>query len=188
MRKTISIAAIAGLIATVVGGLILSLMPTSINLLRGAGSWLWDSMLWVWAILGSSHTIPGWAILTIGLLALVGLVALGILLIASLQRDTEQTYRNYTEDMLDGLRWRWEWTGNKIDRLWCFCPSCDAQLVYSEAISSTLFICERCPSDGSLNRTGKRGRVVATIEGGDRQYAVAAAEREIIRRIRIGER
>ena len=188
MKNKIVAAAIGGLIATVVGSLIVADLPKPTDLIGDVRSWIWDGGSWIADALGSSHSIPGWAILVLVLLALVGLIALSILLVTSLQDDAHPTYRDYTEDMLDGVRWRWRWVGNKIYNLWCFCPICDAQLVYSEAISSTRLICERCPSDGSLTQIGKRGRVVATIEGGDKDYAIAAAEREVSRRIRTGER
>ena len=99
----------------------------------------------------------------------------------------EPTFLTYTEDMVDGVRWRWRWRGNQIDGLWCFCPVCDAQLVHSEEFSEISFICERCPSDGTFFPHGSRGRVVGTVMGGDMNYAVTAVKREILRRIRTGE-
>lgn len=188
MRNKIVVAAVGGLIATVVGGWFLSGIPKPTDVIWDVGSWIWDGGSWIADMLRSSHSIPGWAILAMVLLALVGLITLSIMLVASLQNDVEPTNRDYTEDMLDGARWRWRWVGKRIDNLWCYCPNCDAQLVYNEGISATRFICERCPADGSLTWDGMRGRVVSTIEGGDRHYAVAAAEREFLRRIRTGER
>ena len=101
----------------------------------------------------------------------------------------EPAYRNYTEDMLYGAKWRWSWAGGQILELWCFCPCCDAQLIYREDRfpAKTDFICERCPPDGSDHLYQSHGRVVATVEGGNRYYAVSAAEREIRRRIRTSK-
>ena len=194
MKKGIVVAAAGGLIATVVGGLLLSVVLNSNSLLAKVGAWAWSSVSWIWATLLSSHSMPGWAILVVGLLALFGLIIIGILLKETFQGTEEprgakeSLFRNYTEDVLDGVRWRWRWVGNRIADLWCFCPICDAQLVYNDGFNGTHFICERCPSDGTLNPTGCRGRIVTTVRGGDRHYAVAAAEREIDRRIRTGER
>ena len=189
MRKGIVVTSVGGLIATVVGGLILSGILRSSGQFANVGKSAWSGVSWIWAALVSSHPMPGWAILVVGLLALFGVIIIGILLKDFLLKgNKEPPFRNYTEDMLDGVRWRWRWIGNRIDNLWCYCPSCDAQLVHSEGFSETSFICERCPSDGTLNLAGFRGRVVATVRGGDRRYAVAAAEREIVRRIRTGER
>ena len=187
MRKIIVVTAVGGLIATVGGGLILSFLPKSSDLFAQVGTWAWSSVYGIWSMLGSSHSIPGWAILAAGLLALVGLITVGISTKESLQGSEQHPYRDYTEVLLDGVRWRWRWKGNTIQNLWCYCPRCDAQLVYNEGFAETRFICERCPSDGSLPPTGPRGRVVLTVPGGDRRYAVAAAEREIRRRIRTGE-
>ena len=183
-----------GIIATVVGGLILSAIPKVRGFLAEAMSWIWAGVTWVWAALISHYSMPGWAFLIIGLFALGGLLLLCVIFLSQMKPDNEPAYRSYTEDMLYGAKWRWSWTGSKISNLWCFCPSCDAQLIYRESYGSTDFICERCPPDESdrLYRSygldQSHGRVIATVEGGDRYYAVSAAEREILRRIRTGEK
>ena len=189
--KNIIVAAAGG---TFVGGLLLDVVLNSSSLLAKVGSWAWSSVSWVWATLLSSHSMPGWVILVVGSLALFGLIIIGLLLKERLQGTEEphgvkdSRFRNYTEDVLDGVRWRWRWRGNRIADLFCFCLTCDAELVYDDGIYETHLICERCPSDGTLNPTGSRGRIVTTVRGGGRGYAVDSAEREINRRIRTGER
>ena len=194
-----------GIIVTVVGGLILSAIPQFRGFLVEAISWAWAGVTWVWIALISNYSIPGWAFLIIGFFALVGLAKICVVL----WPENEQAYRNYTEDMLYGAKWRWSWNGDEISNLWCFCPNCDAQLIPREGYGSTDFICERCPSDepnrqvvppfissrawerrpsdGADRHYGSQGRVISTIEGGDRFYAVDAVKREILRRIRTGE-
>ena len=174
-----------GIIVTVGGGLILSAIPQSRGFLVEAMSWAWAGVSWIWAALISHYSIPGWVFLIVGLFALVGLVGLCVVL----RPQNEPAYRSYTEDMLYGAKWRWSWTGSHISNLWCFCPDCDAQLVPSGHYSiseKTDFICERCPPDGADHFPRPQGRVVATVEG-DKHYAVGAAEREILRRIRTRE-
>ena len=151
----------------------------------------WSGVVWFWTALLSYYSLPGWVFLIIGLFAFVGL-AIGIAFLYNfLKPQKELEYRNYTEDMLQGAKWRWSWNGNKISNLWCFCPSCDAQLVYSEGYddmaSKTDFICERCSSSETGNYYGPHNRVVTTVRGGDKDYALAATKREILRRIRTGE-
>ena len=172
-----------GIIVTVVGGLILSAIPQSRGFLVEVMSWAWAVVSWIWAALISHYSMPGWVFLIVGLFALVGLVQLCVVL------WPEPAYRNYTEDMLYGAKWRWSWAGGQILELWCFCPCCDAQLIYREDRfpAKTDFICERCPPDGSDHLYQSHGRVVATVEGGNRYYAVSAAEREIRRRIRTSK-
>ena len=132
-----------GIIVTVVGGLILSAIPQFRGFLVEAISWAWAGVTWVWIALISNYSIPGWAFLIIGFFALVGLAKICVVL----WPENEQAYRNYTEDMLYGAKWRWSWNGDEISNLWCFCPNCDAQLIPREGYGSTDFICERCPSD-----------------------------------------
>ena len=191
MRSRLVPTVIGGLIATIVGGLAVAVILRSSDLLANIASLAWGVVIWILDTLASSHSVPGWAILVMVALALFGLIVVGILLIRSHRSERAPPYSDYTEDMLDGAKWRWIWTGNRIGNLWCFCPSCDAQLVcrvgHQGTDFITDFICEHCPSDGSLNRTRSRGRVVATLHG-DSEYAVAATEREILRRIRTRER
>ena len=187
MQKKILIAA-AG---TVVGGFILADLLRLNGLFAKVVSGIWSGVSWLWGMLQSSHSMPGWVILVLGLLALFGPTIIGLLLKELLHGKKETAgpaFQNYTEDILDYMRWRWSWVGNRITDLWCFCPICDSQLVSSEGFSGTRFICERCPADGSILLAGDRGRIVGTVMGGDRYYAVGATEREILRRIRTGQR
>ena len=176
-----------GIIATVVGGLILSAIPQFRGFLVEAMSWTWAGITWVWIALVSHYSIPGWAFLIVGLFALVGFVLPCIIFLSWIKPENELAYRNYTQDMLYGTKWRWSWIGSEISNLWCFCPSCDAQLVYSEVYAKTDFICERCSPAGADRYFRLQGRVVATVEGGGKDYALSAVKREILRRIRIGE-
>ena len=185
MQKRILIAA-AG---TVVGGLILAGILRLNGLFAKVVSGVWSGVSWLWGMLQSSHSMPGWVILVLGLLALFGLTIIGLLLKELLHGKKETagpTFQKYTEDMLDAVRWRWRWVDNRITNLSCFCPICDAQLVPERDFTGTRFICERCPADGTGFPHVSRGRVVTEVMG-DVQYAVAAAEREIHRRIRTGQ-
>lgn len=190
MRKTIVVTAISGLIATVVGGLILASILESGNPFTRVWSWVWNSVSWAWSMLHSSHLIPGWAILLVSLPALLGLIimaAFGISVSVSPKDCEVNPHHSYIEDMIDGVMWRWQWINSQIANILCFCPACDAQLIYNYAFGETNLICERCDSDGSLGRDVSRGRVVATVRG-SMHYVVSATEREIFRRMRTGER
>ena len=182
------------IVATAVGTILAGLTLQLSGLLPKVVSWVWGVASWIVGTLVSSHGIPGWAILTLGLLALFGVITLSMMVIEALRDGQEQPIKeqpffiNYTEDEIDGVIWRWKWADGSIADLWCFCPTCDAQLVYAEAFVETSFICERCPTRGRRPRSGGRGRVVTSIEGGDHQYLVDAAGREILRRVRVKAR
>ena len=149
--------------------------------------WVWSGLSWIWDLLYSSHPVPGGVILVLSLLALFGLVKVLFQGEKKEQQVAGPAFQNYTEASFDGVRWRWGWRGNQVDNLWCFCPICDAQLVfYEEGYGETDFICEHCPSNRTLGSFGSLGRVVTTVSGGNRYYAVERAKREIFRRIRAG--
>lgn len=187
MRRIVVLTAAGGLIATVVGGVILDVIPRLGEVLAKVLSGASSGISWVWTTLGSSYSMPGWALVVVGVLALIGLISVGILVSRPILRRQEHPHRGYIEDEVDGVVWRWRWSGNRIYSLWCYCPRCDAQLVYNDDIAQTQFICERCPSDGSLTDCGSRGRILLTVEGGNKDYAVSATQREIRRRIRTGQ-
>jgi len=118
-------------------------------------------------------------LLIISLLALFAIVVIFLII----KENKSPEFKAYTEDFLFGAKWHWAWAGNTITNLWCYCPSCDATLVYDDsscrkryADSKTDFICENC-----------RSKVVASIAGGNKNYAIGAVKREIDRRIRTGD-
>ena len=179
--------------APVVAGLIVAGILRLGGVLGKVVLWVWSGLSWIWDLLYSSHPVPGGVILVLSLLALFGLAVVVLRPMRFPQPQGEEQAAgpdllNYTEAYFDGAKWRWGWRGNQIYNLWCFCPVCDAQLVPDGGYTETNFICERCPSDGTLDSFRGRGRVVSTISGGDRYYAVEAAEREVLRRIRTGQR
>ena len=177
----------AAIAVAVVAGLIVDGILRSGGVLAKVLLWVWSGLSWIWDLLYSSHPVPGGVILVLSFLALFGLVKVLFQGEKKEQHVAGPALQNYTEDSFDGVRWRWGWRGNQVDNLWCFCSRCDAQLVFREGYGKTEFICERCPSDGTLDSFGSLGRVVTTVMGGDRQYAFARAKREIDRRIRSGQ-
>ena len=175
-----------GIVATVVGGLILTAILTLRSFFVEALLWGWAGVIWVWGALISHYSLPVWLLLIVGFLAFVGVVRLFAPYFVIQNRD-KPSFLNYTQDMLYGARWRWSWTGTSISNLWCFCPTCDAQLVpFKGLLNETHLVCERCPPEQSGPHFGSFGRVVTTRPG-DRDYLVGAVEREILRRIRTNE-
>lgn len=116
-----------------------------------------------------------------------GVISLGVRFKDALRGTEEHEFLTYTEDMVDGVKWRWNWAGKKIVRFRAFCPVCDATLVYVREFGELLLVCERCLSDGTHAPYGERGKVVATSGLTYPEDVKDAAGREIDRRIRTGE-
>lgn len=170
-----------GAIASVISGIILLTVPILRGYVVSFLSWFWSGVVWCWEALTASYALPGWAWLAIFILALVG--SINIYLTLKVEPEEPQ-FKSYIEDLIHGAKWRWSWVGNQVSNVWCFCPRCDATLVYDDSscrslysdVNKTDFICENC------------GRsVVASITGGDMDYATSAIRREIDRRLRTGE-
>jgi hypothetical protein len=168
-----------GVIITAVGGLVLSATAPMRESVLGALKWLWSGVIWVWGVLSADYSLPGWVLLIIGILALVGIVKIYL----AFRPLNDPKYKSYTQDSLYGANWRWSWASNNISNLWCFCPHCDAEVIYDDSFCSritsnickTYFICEKCGN-----------KDVASIDG-NLKYALEAVKREIRRRIRTNE-
>lgn len=167
-------------IAAVIAGIILLAVPVLRGYVASFFNWSWSGIKWCWGALFATYSLPGWAWIFILFLALFGVINIYFFLRGEKEKPE---YKAYVEDFIYGAKWRWHWVGNRISDLWCFCPSCDATLVYNDSYcrglysdSKTDFMCENCGN-----------KVVATVKGGNKDYATGAAEREIDRRIRTGE-
>ena len=168
-------------IASVIAGVILLVVPVLRGYVVSFLSWIWSGIIWGWEALIDSYSLPGWAWLLILILALIGLANIYLSIKGKPQ---ESEFKLYIEDFIHGAKWRWSWSGNRISNAWCFCPRCDATLVYDDSscrsfysnIRKTDFICENCSRS-----------VITSIIGGDKDYVIGAIEREIGRRVRTGE-
>ena len=196
--RTLTISVVGSMVAAA----IIWLLFTTGLLLKG-GAWAWHAFSWSWENLLASYSIPGWAILLALLLVLPCLVLVKNRLgntIRSSPSAPGASYLNYTEDIVDGVKWRWKWNVTRgiaeVSDLWCFCNHCDAQLrFFNDSYRdprSTHLICERCPANGVLSdrsvlvlREG-RGRVVSTVPGDDSEVRDATL-REVLRRVRTQE-
>ena len=173
-----------GIIASVVGGALLSLLldPVRTTLAAAAG-WIASACIWVVSALQSDYSIPGWLLGSMIFLSLLSVVQLTRFLLSLRTKRPEDLYR---EDHLFGVVWRWSWLHGEPTALWCFCPDCDTELVYQEHVQGdglmrrdtrpdhTLLICERCGVERSkLN--------------GLKHYAMGTVQREIRRKLRSGE-
>ena len=170
-----------GVVATVVGGIALAILGELWPPVKTVISWLWEKAQAFAGLFGETFSVPGWALTILGLLALVTVMRA----IVGLRTNPSAPHISYIEDILFGAKWRWSWSGGDISSLWCFCPVCDAELVYDDSSThraysrgepQTLFICEHC-SRSTMGR----------VEGGDKDYALGAVRREIRRRVRTGQ-
>jgi hypothetical protein len=171
-----------GVIGTVLGGIALAALGELWPPFKGALSWLWETVVAFFSLLGASYATPGWVLAALGLLALVTVIR--ILVEFRSSGSAGPSYINYVEDVLFGAKWRWQWFGHEIKGLWCFCPRCDGELVYDDSPTqnfysperaSTRFICEHC-----------QHTEIARL-GGDKEYALDSVRREIRRRARTGQ-
>jgi hypothetical protein len=167
-----------GILATVIGGLILAALSYVWPPAKSAFIWLWGLLGGIWQALVASYSVPGWVLLLLGIFAITVIARAGL----SLVRNASVTPANlsYTSDTIYGANWQWSWHQNRVTQLWASCPNCQGELVYVNnrdnyllSVPHAKFFCEHCQ------------KVIVDIQGGDREYALSAVEREINRRLRI---
>lgn len=135
---------------------------------------------WLYKELLTTYTLPLWLILIISIFASIYIAKL----LLSIKFKSKPEYTAYTQDFIYGTNWKWKWEKEEISDIQCYCPKCDAILIYDDTLSNikhtelskTDFICENCNSN-----------IVTTIHGGNKNYAINAVKREIERRIRTDE-
>ncbi|MBI2446944.1 MAG: hypothetical protein HYV48_00130 [Candidatus Omnitrophica bacterium] len=91
-----------GVIATVVGGVILSAIPPVRDFVSKIFGWIWSVIVWIWEALVSSYSIPGWVLITVSLLAVIGAISIYI----AVRPSKEPENKKYTEDFIYGVKWR----------------------------------------------------------------------------------
>lgn len=171
-----------GIIATVAGGILLSLWPPFFTLVRRFATWIWKWLVTIHGYSMSKHSVYGWLIIILSLLSFITIIQL----IVKLKKRKITYYSTYINDSLFGVDWHWAYVNNDIINLWCLCPNCQCELVYSEFIPDrynvmhdgkdpkTDFICEKCD------------QIRASLAGTKNQ-ALGTVEREIRRKIRTDE-
>jgi hypothetical protein len=135
---------------------------------------------WLYKELLTTYTLPLWLILIVSIFASIYVAKL----LLSIQLKSKPEYTTYTQDSIYGTNWKWKWEKEEISNIQCYCPKCDAILIYDDTssntkhteLSKTDFICENCNSN-----------IITTIHGGNKNYAINAVKREIERRIRTAE-
>jgi len=168
-------------IASLIAGILLLIVPSVREYLTSFFSWVWSGLTWCWSNLMATYALPGWLWIFIFLLAMIG--ALNILF-SFKRKAAKPRHYLYVEDNMYGAIWRWQWVSTRISNLWCYCPKCEGTLVYDDSscrdyfasVKKTHFICENCGHS-----------IIASINGGNKDYAIGAVEREIDRRIRTNE-
>jgi len=167
---------IAGTVATVLGGIILALIPATRDFFTGVFSAVGKLLGVIWSFLISEGQIPWIFIVILFLLALPTIVRI----IRTFIPKTEElgpSAKDYTTDNFFGVLWRWSYLYS--DDLAGFCPNCQTRLVIRREYGygdgdKTSFYCETC----NKNR--------ATLDG-DRQFAFGTVWRQIERKINTGK-
>lgn len=169
---------------TVAGALITSAILHVFTGFTYAGAWQWFCGVLgaAWRLCIASVGVPAWLLVILGILSLAFIVVV-ISEVWDVYRKPSPN--DYKRDAFDGLVWRWGYTSTgRIKDPWCFCPSCDAVLVYTEKDVSRLgeigsvwvteLHCDHCNC------------MVARFDGGH-EATVDRIRRLIDRKIRVGE-
>ena len=177
-----------GITASVIGGIILMIIePSRHSIVIGmskAWKYIKTFFIFVWSFLTTTHEINGLIIILSGLLWIFFIIIILSVIKDNVFRKSDRIYTTYTEDTFYGMKWRWYWEDAKIKNLWCFCPECEYELSYQEESSyrhriynapNLILICDHCSKEHPF-------------QDYDKDHLLSIIEREIWRKIRIGEK
>jgi hypothetical protein len=182
-----------GTVATVLGGIILAMIPSArdffaslFSLVGGFFSSLGQYFISLWGFLRSPSEVPMGIILLLALLSLPTIVIPFWALISSkttgrIQSSNEPNLYEYKEDIIFDVLWRWDRIPPPTpDSISGFCPTCGTRLickplyVYAYTKFDSIFFCETCNKD------------IARLEG-TLDYALRTVSRQIERKVNTGE-
>lgn len=131
------------------------------------------------AELAKEYNFPEWAIISAG----VALFLMVIFIIVLIVKILEPKHKQYKSDMFHGMIWKWQYKGDRIIDLWCYCPTCKTMLSVDDENCRTttnlgdkvsFFICHECGE-----------KEIGRIRGGDRHFALKTVIRDILAKIRL---
>ena len=159
----------------------LATWPNVLSFWKSHRSWVGDAYVWMIESVSSDYVLPFWVLAPLVLFALVGIAGLIIIVLVNILPNGQVFHReSYTEDIIEGVKWRWVWNGygNDIGDMGAFCLKCDAELISGTRRGSQtrVLFCELC---GILGPEIDHGGIVE----GDR-YVLNRVKREIRRRAR----
>ena len=167
--------------SVIAGVIIFAITTVLIKYVPSFFSWLGPEIIWYWEALIASYSLPGWVWVVTFIFALIGITTIHLYVRS---QNEQPEFKTYIEDVIDGAKWRWSWENENIsNKLWCYCPHCDAQLIPSVEVdisfpetNKIVFKCEKCMDS-----------VKASVRGEDTNSAIARIRSEIYRRVRTGE-
>lgn len=88
-------------------------------------------------------------------------------------QPAQASFTNYRSETIKDALWKWQWVDNKIEKLWCFCPTCNNELSYESdhLLFQTTFTCHTCNKE------------IMKIEGSNVNYVLNFVKKEIRRNI-----
>lgn len=163
-KQTISNGIIIGIIVTVVGGVILAIITQSLDN-------IWSFIIIISGIvrkyLASAILVPVWVFWIFVLSYSYIIVRKLIRLLRNKSEDI--TYRLYRTDTIFGVKWSWDYYGQKIDdeSIHGFCPTCLTRLIIKEEYyyggPHDSFFCVRCNKSLIDSKEGKQQILLKVI-------------------------
>ena len=161
------------ILGTAIGGLLLGLLQW----LTGFISIVWHAcrsvVIWLYHFLLLSIPVPLWLIIIVSPIIISTLIKIYA---GFMKNEVEPlNFRDYNQDDIMGVRWRWLYTSNGgIVNLYCLCPYDGTQLVYTYDYRQLYFRCETC------------GEKFGPFEG-DHNVVLGMIERQLHRKLRSGD-
>ena len=108
---------------------------------------IFDWQIQLKAILTSNYLINGWILLFLIVFALIGFCF--VLYKLYYIEPKKSIFAHHTTHEIKGAVWKWHWNQNKIEQLWCFCPTCNDELSYDHdhLLHTITLSCPHCKKE-----------------------------------------
>lgn len=119
--------------------------------------------------LTSLFATKGWVLLLLSLFTFLGFIKLCEFVISFFPKH--MPFHNYKNDIFKDTHWKWKWSNEQIEQLWCYCPSCNQELSYKcdHLLFKTQLLCQKCEKQ------------IATYDGDNINYVLSRVKSEIRR-------
>ena len=119
--------------------------------------------------LNSFVDIQGWVFVIIVFLCILGLLKLFEFIKSFYPKKL--SFHNYRNDVFRNVHWKWSWNNFIIEKLWCFCPTCNQELSHKcdHLLFKTELLCPKCEKQ------------LTTYEGDNINYVLTNVKAEIRR-------
>ena len=111
----------------------------------------------------------GWMLLLLVFFSFLGVIKLIEFMLSFY--PNQHKFHKYKQDTFKQALWKWKWQDDRIEQLWCYCPTCNNELSYNSdyLLYKTDLLCPNCE------------KLITSYDGDNINYVLTKVKSEIRR-------